>query len=127
MPRGWLHSGDIGRLDEEGYLYIVDRTKDIIISGGLNIYPTEVEEFLYSHWAIEECAVVGIPDEEYGETVTAFIRLKEGQTISNKDIIRFCDGQIASYKVPKKIVFVKDFPKTPQGKILKRKLRKFQF
>ncbi|MBW2117515.1 MAG: AMP-binding protein [Deltaproteobacteria bacterium] len=122
---GWLHSGDMGRFDEEGYLYIVDRIKDMIISGGLSIYPTEVEEVLYTHNAVEECGVAGLPDKEYGEAVTAFIRLKKGHKVSKDDLIKFCKEKIASYKAPKKIVFVKDFPKTPQGKILKRELRKY--
>jgi long-chain acyl-CoA synthetase len=121
---GWLHSGDVGRFDNEGYLYIVDRIKDVIISGGLNVYPTEVEEVLYTHDAVEECGVVGTPHEEYGEAVTAFIVLKKQKKASEEDLIRFCKGKIASFKAPKKVFFVKELPKTPQGKILKRELRK---
>jgi long-chain acyl-CoA synthetase len=127
MKGGWLHSGDVGRMDSEGYLYIVDRIKDMIISGGLNIYPTEVENILYSHDAVEECAVAGLSHEEYGEAVTAFVRLKPGCVITESDLIQFCKEQLARYKAPKKIVFVKEFPRTPQGKLLKRELRKFCF
>jgi long-chain acyl-CoA synthetase len=124
---GWLHSGDVGRLDGEGYLYIVDRIKDMIISGGLNIYPTEVEAVLYRHDAVEECAVAGLSHAEYGEAVTAFVRLKSGYNATESDLITFCKGELARYKAPKKIVFVKDFPRTPQGKLLKRELRKTSF
>ena len=121
---GWLHSGDVGRFDEEGYLFIVDRIKDMIISGGLNIYPTEVEEVLYTHEAVEECGVVGMPHKEYGEAVAAFITLKSGKEITEEELVTFCKGKMASYKAPKKIFFMDELPKTPQGKILKRELRK---
>jgi long-chain acyl-CoA synthetase len=124
MHEGWMRSGDIGRFDDEGYLYIVDRIKDMIISGGLNVYPTEVEEIMYTHEAVEECGVVGVPHKEYGEAVTAFIRLKKGREDSEDELIQFCKKRMASYKVPKKVIFVDDFPRTPQGKILKRELRK---
>lgn len=121
---GWLHSGDIGRLDKEGYLYIVDRIKDLIISGGLNVYPTEVEEILYTHEAVEECAVIGVAHSEYGEAVSAFIKLKQGFECSEADVIAYCKERIASYKAPKRIVFVEELPKSPAGKILKREIRK---
>ena len=120
----WLHSGDIGRLDADGYLYIVDRIKDMIISGGLNVYPTEVEEVLYTHAAVEECAVIGMPHTEYGEAVTAFVKVKQGLTCSEAELIGFCKERIASYKAPKKIMFVDQLPKSPAGKILKREIRK---
>jgi long-chain acyl-CoA synthetase len=121
---GWLHSGDIGRLDEDGYLYIVDRIKDMIISGGLNVYPTEVEEILYTHTAVEECAVVGMPHAEYGEAVSAFVKKKQGTECSEEDLISYCKKHIASYKSPKTILFVEELPKSPAGKILKREIRK---
>ena len=124
LRNGWLHSGDIGRLDEDGYLYIVDRIKDMIISGGLNVYPTEVEEVLYTHAAVEECAVIGMPHVEYGEAVTAFVKIKQGLACSEADLIGFCKERIASYKAPKKIMFVEELPKSPAGKILKREIRK---
>jgi long-chain acyl-CoA synthetase len=123
---GWLRSGDVGFLDEEGYLFIVDRMKDVIISGGLNVYPKEVEEVLYTHEVIEECSVVGIPHEEYGEAVTAFIKLRENKTASKDELIRFCKEKMASYKAPKRIIVMEALPKTPQGKILKRELRKIR-
>ena len=124
LRNGWLHSGDVGRLDEDGYLYIVDRIKDIIISGGLNVYPTEVEEILYTHNAIEECAVVGMPHEEYGEAVTAFVKIKQNGTCAEDELIRFCKEKIASYKAPKKVMIVDELPKSPAGKILKREIKK---
>jgi long-chain acyl-CoA synthetase len=121
---GWLYSGDVGVYDEEGYLYIVDRIKDIIITGGENVYPKEVEDTLHKHKAVNECGVVGFPDREYGEAVTAFVTLKPDATVDEATLIAFCKEQIARYKAPKKIHFVADLPKTPQGKILRRELRK---
>jgi len=124
LRNGWLHSGDVGRLDEDGYLYIVDRIKDMIITGGLNVYPTEVEEILFTHPAVEECAVVGMPHADYGEAVTAYVKIKQQQKCSENDLIIFCKERIASYKAPKKVLFVDEFPKSPAGKILKREIRK---
>lgn len=122
---GWLHSGDVGCFDESGYLYIVDRLKDLIISGGLNVYPREVEEVIYTHKAVEECSVVGLSHPEYGEAVTAFVRLKKGRdSVCKDDLIGFCKERMASYKAPKNVYFVEDFPRTPQGKILKRELKR---
>ena len=124
LRNGWLHSGDVGTFDEEGYLYIVDRIKDIIITGGENVYPKEVEDLLHQHKAVNECGVVGLPHAEYGEAVTAFVTLKPEMTADARDLIEFCKERIARYKVPKSIRFVQDLPKTPQGKILRRELRK---
>ncbi len=124
LRNGWLHSGDVGVFDEEGYLFIVDRIKDIIITGGENVYPKEVEDTLHQHRAVNECGVVGLPHREYGEAVTAFVTLRPGVTANERDLIAFCKEKMAGYKVPKKIHFVADLPKTPQGKILRRELRK---
>ena len=121
---GWFHSGDVGRFDDEGHLYIVDRIKDIIITGGENVFPKEVEDVLYTHEAVDECAVVGWPHPEYGEAVTAFITLKQGKVADEEALIRFCKEQLARYKVPKKIHIVNELPKSPQGKILRRELKK---
>jgi acyl-CoA synthetase (AMP-forming)/AMP-acid ligase II len=96
----------------------------MIISGGLNVYPTEVEEILYTHPAVEECAVIGMPHSEYGEAVSAFVKRKQGRECSEKDLIDYCKKHIASYKAPKKILFVEELPKSPAGKILKREIRK---
>jgi long-chain acyl-CoA synthetase len=124
LRNGWLHSGDVGVFDDEGYLYIVDRIKDVIITGGENVFPKEVEDVLYMHEAVSECAVVGLPHPEYGEAVTAFVTLKEGKTVDEKVLILFCKDRLARYKVPKTICFIAELPKTPQGKILRRKLKK---
>jgi long-chain acyl-CoA synthetase len=120
---GWLYTGDMAWMDEEGFLYIVDRRKDMIISGGYNIYPREIEEVLYQHEAILEAAVIGIPDEKWGESVKACVVLRDGYRISGRDIIDYCQSQLASFKKPKSIDFFEVLPKSSNGKILKRQLR----
>ncbi|EIT85201.1 AMP-binding domain protein [Fictibacillus macauensis ZFHKF-1] len=120
---GWLHTGDLAVMDEDGYVTITGRLKDMIIRGGENIYPREVEEFLYSHPAILDVQVIGVPDEKYGEKVAASIRLKEGKQVSAEEIITYCTGQIAKFKIPEYIFFVKEYPMTASGKIQKYKLR----
>lgn len=124
MADGWLHTGDIGYYDQQGYVYIADRKKDMIISGGENIYPREIEEVLYRHPAVAEAAVIGIPDEVWIEGVHALIVLREGQSSKEDEIMSFCKSCLARYKAPKSVEFVESLPKNPQGKILKRELRK---
>lgn len=124
MADGWLHTGDIGYYDQQGYVYIADRKKDMIISGGENIYPREIEEVLYRHPAVAEAAVIGIPDEVWIERVHALIVLREGQSAKEDEIMSFCKSCLARYKAPKSVEFVESLPKNPQGKILKRELRK---
>jgi long-chain acyl-CoA synthetase len=121
---GWFRSGDIGYIDDEGYVYIVDRLKDLIITGGENVYPREVEEALYTKPEIEECAVVGLPDKEWGERVAAFIKLKPGQAVSGDEVKQYLKSLLSPFKVPKKYIFVDDMPKSAAGKILKRELKK---
>ncbi len=124
LKRGWLYTGDLAKMDEEGYIYIVDRKKDMINVRGLNVYPREVEEVLYSHPAIAEVAVIGVEDKTKQEVPKAFLALKEGRELSKKEIIKYCQERLASYKVPHKIEFRKELPKTATGKILKRALKK---
>jgi len=120
---GWFHSGDLGYLDSDGYLYVVDRKQDLIITGGANIYPVEIEEVLYTHPAVALAAVIGIPDEVKGELAKAYIVLKEGMTATEKDIINFVRGKIAKFKAPRMVEFIDALPQGPTGKILKRELR----
>ncbi|OGP69218.1 MAG: hypothetical protein A2169_06145 [Deltaproteobacteria bacterium RBG_13_47_9] len=120
---GWLHTGDLGKFDEDGYLYIVDRKDDMIISGGVNIYPREVEEVLYEHPSVLEASVIGVPDDYWGEAVKAFIVLRPGAAVSEAEIIKFCGEHLAGYKKPKKVEFWGELPKSPQGKILKKAIR----
>ena len=120
---GFLHTGDMGYYDEQGFIYIVDRKKDMIITGGENVYPREVEEVLYRHPAVQEAAVIGLPDDKWIERVHAVIVLKEGLQARSDEIIGFCKAQIAAYKAPKSVEFVASLPKSPQGKILKREIR----
>ncbi len=115
--------GDLALQDEEGYYYIVDRKKDMLISGGVNIYPKEIENVLYSHPDILDVAVIGVPDSVWGESVKAIVVHKEGTTPSSQDIINFCHGKMASYKIPKSVDFIKELPRNPSGKILKVELR----
>ena len=120
---GWLYTGDLGKLDDEGYLYIVGRKKDLIISGAENIYPREIEEVLWCHPKIAEVAVIGIPDEKWGESVRAVVHLKPGQVMSEAEVIEWCKQHIASYKKPRSVVFTGEIPKNASGKILKDEVR----
>lgn len=120
---GWLHSGDLAEMDEEGYVQIVGRIKDMIIRGGENVYPREVEEFLYTHPDIQEVQVFGIPDERYGEIVCAWVQLKQNATLNEEDVKSFCRDQITHFKVPSLVRFVDEFPMTVTGKIQKFKMR----
>jgi acyl-CoA synthetase (AMP-forming)/AMP-acid ligase II len=121
---GYLHMGDIGYLDEDGFLYIVDRKKDMIISGGENIYPREVESALLGHPAVDETAVIGIPDDRWGESVLAFIVCKQGESVSEEELIQYCKQQIASYKKPSAVKFLRELPRIATGKVDKVNLRK---
>jgi fatty-acyl-CoA synthase len=120
---GWLHTGDLGVMDENGYCKITGRLKDMIIRGGENIYPREIEEFLYTHPAVKDVQVVGVPSTKYGEEVMAFIQLRKEQTATEEEIKNFCEGKIARYKIPRYITFVDSYPITASGKIQKYKLR----
>ena len=120
---GWFHTGDLGYLDEDRYLFVVDRKKDMVISGGMNIYSKEIESVLYRHPAVLEAAVIGLPDEEWGEIVTAVIALKPGREASERELVDLCRTSLAGYKKPRKILFLDELPKNPSGKILKRVLR----
>ena len=120
---GWFHTGDMARRDEEGFFYIVDRKKDMIISGGENVYSREVEEVLYTHPAVSEAAVIGLPDSTWGERVTAVVTLRAGAAAAAAELIAHCRNHLAGYKSPKQIEFVDELPKTVSGKILKRELR----
>jgi long-chain acyl-CoA synthetase len=119
---GWFHTGDIGYKDADGFFYIVDRKSDMIIRGGENIYPREIDEVLYKHQSVAAAATIGVPDTLYGEEVAAFIVLKEGAKASEEEIIAFCREHLADYKCPKSVRFVQDIPKGPTGKLLKREL-----
>jgi long-chain acyl-CoA synthetase len=123
LANGWLHTGDLGRLDDRGYLTLVDRSKDLIISGGSNIYPREVEEILLLHPAIKEVAVIGVPDAQWGESVLAAVVKKEGHVPDEQELDLFCLEHIARFKRPKRYVFVDELPKNATGKVLKRELR----
>jgi acyl-CoA synthetase (AMP-forming)/AMP-acid ligase II len=120
---GWFHSGDVVRQDEEGFFYIVDRKTDMIVSGGENIYPAEVEEVLYHHPKILEAAVIGVHDDEWGESVKAIVVPKRGETLTEDEVIEFCKDHLASYKKPKSVDFIDALPRNPAMKVLKTVLR----
>ncbi|MDH3650794.1 MAG: AMP-binding protein, partial [Saprospiraceae bacterium] len=121
---GWMHSGDVAIKDEDGYFFIVDRTKDMVIRGGLNVYPREVEEVMIQHDEISLVAVIGIPDEKLGEEIKAYVVLHEGAQSTESEIIEWIKAKIAAYKYPRHVEFVKSLPMSATGKILKRELRK---
>nr|WP_300312483.1 AMP-binding protein [Halomonas sp.] len=120
---GWMHTGDLATMDDEGYVSIVGRIKDMIIRGGENIYPREIEDFLYTHEAISDVQVIGVPDQKYGEEVMAWVKLAEGSYLTEEELKAFCQGRIAHYKIPRYIKFVETFPMTVTGKIQKFKMR----
>jgi fatty-acyl-CoA synthase len=120
---GWMHTGDIGTIDAEGYGNIVGRIKDMVIRGGENLYPREIEEFLYRHPKVVDVQVVGVPDRKYGEELCAWIRLAPGEQADEHEIREFCRGQIAHHKVPRYIRFVTEFPMTVTGKVQKFLIR----
>lgn len=120
---GWLHTGDIGHMDEEGYLYITDRKKDMIISGGFNIYPQEVEQVLWGHPAVADCAVIGVPDEKWGEAVKAVVELKPGKAATPEELIALCKERLGSVKAPKTVDITSALPRSTAGKVLKKDLR----
>jgi len=120
---GWFHTGDIGVRDEDGYLYIVDRLKDMIVSGGENVASSEVERVLYEHGAVLEAAVVGRADHRWGEVPVAFVALRPDGTASAEDLIAHCRRGLARFKVPNEVIFVDALPRNPSGKVLKRELR----
>jgi acyl-CoA synthetase (AMP-forming)/AMP-acid ligase II len=120
---GWLHTGDVGHLDAEGCLHITDRKKDMIISGGFNVYPSEVEQVIWSHPAVQDCAVIGVPDPQWGEAVKAVVELNAGQQVCADDLIALCKDRLGSVKAPKSVDFVDSLPRSPVGKVLKKDLR----
>ena len=120
---GWHHTGDVGMRDEDGFFYIVDRKKDMIITGGFNVYSTEVEQAVLSHPAVLDCAVIGVPDDKWGEAVKAVVQLKPGAEASEDEIIALCKEAIGAVKAPKSVDFREDLPRSPVGKVLKREIR----
>jgi fatty-acyl-CoA synthase len=120
---GWMHTGDAGRMDDEGYVYIQDRIKDMIVSGGENIYSTEVEAVLFSHPEVVDAAVIGVPDDKLGEVVKACVVIKEGSSLTGIELIDFCKEKIASYKKPRSVDFISEVPRNASGKVLKKTLR----
>ena len=119
----WMHTGDLATVDAEGYVNIVGRIKDMIIRGGENIYPREIEEFLYAHPDISDVQVIGVPSERYGEEVMAWVKLRQGVELTDEALVAFCRGKIATYKIPRYWKFVDGFPMTVTGKIQKFKMR----
>ena len=120
---GWYHSGDAGYMDDNGYLYVVDRIKDMVISGGENIYPAEVELALRRHPGVDDVAIIGVPDEKWGESLMAFVIARPGAKPDGRELEAFLKERIAGYKVPRRYCFVDNFPRNATGKVLKRELR----
>jgi long-chain acyl-CoA synthetase len=120
---GWFLTGDVVKMDEKGWFYVVDRKKDMIIVSGFKVWPRDVEDVLYKHPTVKEAAVIGVPHPYRGETVRAYVSLKEGFAVTEEELIQFCKERMADYKYPREIVFLKELPKTATGKFLRRQLR----
>jgi acyl-CoA synthetase (AMP-forming)/AMP-acid ligase II len=123
LTDGWVHTGDAGYLDEGGYLYLKDRIKDMVVSGAENIYPVEVENAVAKHEAVADVAVIGVPDDKFGEALLAFVVTRPGMTLTVEELIEFCREKIAGYKIPRQLKIVDELPRNPSGKILKKILR----
>jgi acyl-CoA synthetase (AMP-forming)/AMP-acid ligase II len=123
LRNGWLHTGDAGYIDEDGFLYVQDRVKDMIVSGGENVYPRAIEDVLYQHPAIADAAVIGVPDEKWGETIKALVVLRKDQTITSEDLINYCRTRLGGFECPTSVDFIEALPRNPSGKVLKRQLR----
>jgi long-chain acyl-CoA synthetase len=123
IRHGWFYTGDLAQMDEEGFVYLKGRKKEMLIVGGYNVYPVEVEDVLYEHPAVAEAAVVGMPDEKMGEIPKAFVVLRAGESVRPEDITAYCAAHLAAYKVPRQVAFIRELPKSPVGKILKRVLK----
>jgi fatty-acyl-CoA synthase len=122
-PAGWMHTGDLATMDDDGYLNIVGRSKDMVIRGGENVYPREIEEFLYTHDAIADVQVIGVPDERYGEELCAWVIARPGAELDEDDVRDYCRERMAHFKVPRYVMFVDEFPMTITGKVQKFKMR----
>ena len=123
LKGGWMHTGDAGRLDDDGYIYIQDRLKDMIVSGGENVYPAIVEAALFAHPAVADVAVIGVPDEQWGETVKAVVVVREGESVSDEELMEFCSGKLGGFERPRSVDFIEAIPRNASGKVLKRELR----
>ena len=124
LKEGFYRTGDVGYLDDEGFLFITDRAKDMIVAGGVNIYPAEIEKTIVEHPGVEDCAVIGIPQDDFGEQPLAFVVPRPGRSVTAEDLLAFLDGRLASFKKPRRIEFVGSLPLSPMGKVLKTELRK---
>jgi acyl-CoA synthetase (AMP-forming)/AMP-acid ligase II len=120
---GWLHTGDVGLYDDEGFLRITDRKKDLIITGGFNVYPSEVEQVIWTHPAVQDCAVIGVPHPDWGEAVTAVVELNDGAELTEEELLAYCRPKLGGIKTPKGAVFVESLPRSPNGKVLKKDIR----
>jgi long-chain acyl-CoA synthetase len=124
MKSGWYHTGDIGKIDEDGYVFILDRKKDMVITAGLNVYPREVEEVLFQHTSVADVAVIGLPDSLRGEEVVAVVVIRSGIETTDREIVAFCRERLANYKVPRRVLFRETLPRGGTGKVVKRLLKK---
>lgn len=123
LHEGWVHTGDIGKKDDDGFVYIVDRKREMIVTGGFNVFPGQIEQIVFTHPAVQDCAVVGVPDDKWGEAVKAVVLLRPGAQATEEDIIRLCKDSLGGVQSPKSVEFWPDLPRSPVGKVLRREVR----